>query len=75
MDPRERRAGVCFDESGFEKLPEFALIWSRDENAASLKLGVCEPTVERTVCMCVFNVICIAAYQLLIEMLTILGTG
>lgn len=26
-------------------------------------------------CVCVFNVICIAAYQLLIEMLTILGTG
>lgn len=76
VDPHEKRAGVCFDESGSHgETPKFLLICSRNENASSLKLPVRKPTVGRTVCVCVFNVVCIAAYQLLIEMLTILGTG
>lgn len=77
MDPHGKRAVVCFDESGShgEASPEFTRNRPRDENAASSKPRVCKPTVGRTVCTCVFNVICIAAYQLLIKMLTILGTG
>lgn len=68
-----KRAGVCVLMSlGLHNEPEFPpLIWSMDENVPSLELRV--NGGEQS--LCAFNVICIAAYQLLIEMLTILGTG
>lgn len=76
MDLQENIAGVHFDHSGIHggtPAGEIPLVKSREEYAASLKC--CARSGKDSVYMCVFNVICMAAYQLLIETASILRTG
>lgn len=74
MDLQE--AEVHFDQSGIHggtPACEIPLDKSREEHAAFLKC--CARSGKDSVYMCVFNVICMAAYQLLIEPASILRTG
>lgn len=67
MEPHGKRAEVCFDEAGscgeteVENAANFECVWGQSE--------------KKSTYVCVFNVICMAAYQLSMAWLTILGTG
>lgn len=74
MEPHRKRAEVCFDEAGSRGETEFPLIASEVENAADFE-HVWGQSGKKSAYLCVFNVICMAAYQLSMAWLTILGTG
>lgn len=76
MEPHGKRAEVCFDEAGSRGETEFPLA-SGVEKRSKLQVRVRPEWEEQRVrvCVCVFNVICMAAYQLSMAWLTILGTG